>query len=198
MSPRCFQARGLNLRLAGGLRLTHDVGETCLETILPRESDFIFALVALVYLAHFILDAVPQLLHLGPEIYGRQMVLSVRPRPDCFALRKFEILSAQFDDYFALQSIGHRRVGDVLLHDRINPVERCLCFRGCGAGEDELAVDLGKILIADQPSSTRIDDIVLPLKIQNGALGQGRLGAQFGYPFLQPDACPACGLKFRI
>lgn len=70
MSPHCFQARVLNLRLAGGLRLAHGVGETCLETILPRESDFIFALVALGYLAHVILDAVPQLLHLGPEIYA--------------------------------------------------------------------------------------------------------------------------------
>ncbi len=78
MSPRCFQARVLNLRLAGGLRLTHDVGETCLETILPRESDFIFALVALGYLAHLILDAVPQLLHLGPEIYGSLRTSSTR------------------------------------------------------------------------------------------------------------------------
>jgi hypothetical protein len=107
-------------------------------------------------------------------------------------------LSAQFDDHFALQGIGNRCIGDVLFHDRIYPVETRLCFGGCGSDEDELAVDLDKLLFVDEPSAPRIDDIVFPFKIQNGALGRGRLGAQLRYPLLQPDARAARGLIFRI
>ena len=62
---------------------------------------------------------------------------------------------------------------------------------------DQLAVDLGELLLVHQPAAG-VDDVVLGLEIDHGALCAAGLVAQFLDAILQPDAGAARGLVLRL
>ncbi|MGY4445905.1 hypothetical protein ACVWZR_000565 [Bradyrhizobium sp. i1.3.1] len=188
----------------GELALGYQAGQRPLQTFFARLGDLVIALVAASDPSELPADVSARFLHLVAQVDRGRMVRTISRRDVGLARRQVDILIAEPRNDLVFQDICDGALADVHFPDLLDPVEPGLGLAGGAAGGGELAVQFEQLLFADEPAraagryvrSAEVDNVVLFLELQDGAIGCRRLRLQLVDPVLQPGACAGDCLVF--
>ncbi|WP_420737865.1 hypothetical protein [Bradyrhizobium japonicum] len=132
------------------------------------------------------------------------MIRTISRRDVGLSRRQVDILIAKPRNDLVFQDIRDGALADVHFPDLLDPVAPGLGLAGGAARGGELAVQFEQLLFADEPAgaagryvrSAEVDNVVLFLELQDGAIGCRRLRLQLVDPVLQPGACAGDRLVF--
>ena len=158
------------------------------------------ATVALGDSLQFLVDQAFELSHLPSQIDHLEMAASQLALELRFQLRGVEILFAQVGDDGIGERIRHRRSRTARLQQLLDLFVARLGLRRIGAREHHLLVELGELLIGNEPRSIAAshNDALGGLEVLHGEVGGERLLLQLRNAILQPSGRPARRFEFGV
>ncbi len=178
-----FQVAQLDLRLAAGAGLIDQAVHVAFKRTLAALGDLVLAPIGIGDAPDLIRDRFSRFVHAARQVDRGLVIFPVLVRPVSILRGEIEILGSKPRDDGVAESVGNRRLGEILVRDGVDPVEARLGFRGRGARLDQLGGDIAQLLLAHQ-AAAGADDVVLGLEGLHGAIGLGGLVAQFQTPLL--------------